>query len=227
MKEDDVLARNKYPEETVQKILEVSHRLFTTKGYDKTSIQDIVDALGMSKGAIYHHFKSKEEILDRLCDNIYQDMDWFCEITSAPGLTALEKLSSMFLFELEDERKVSLDAITAPIVRYNARMILESLHSAIEDVAPSIAAILEEGNRDGSLHVVQPREAAEMVMVLMNIWINPIIFPIEKERFMDKVFFYKHLLDGIGIPLVDERLLDVASRYYDRVCPELTPDDAG
>ena len=55
------MARNKHPEETVAKILDVSMRLFTEQGYEHTTIQDIVDALGMSKGAIYHHFKSKEE----------------------------------------------------------------------------------------------------------------------------------------------------------------------
>ena len=57
------MARNKHPEETVAKILDVSMRLFTEQGYEHTTIQDIVDALGMSKGAIYHHFKGKEEIL--------------------------------------------------------------------------------------------------------------------------------------------------------------------
>ena len=62
------MARNKYPEETVKKILDVSHRLFREKGYDHTTIQDITDALGMSKGAVYHHFKSKEDILDKLTD---------------------------------------------------------------------------------------------------------------------------------------------------------------
>ena len=51
------MARNKYPEETIQKILDVSYRLFLEKGYEHTSIQDIVHAIGMSKGAIYHHFK--------------------------------------------------------------------------------------------------------------------------------------------------------------------------
>ena len=53
------MARNKHPEETVEKILDVSIRLFAEKGYERTTIQDITDALGMSKGAIYHHFKSK------------------------------------------------------------------------------------------------------------------------------------------------------------------------
>ena len=51
------MARNKYPEQTVEKILEVSLKLFSEKGYEKTTMQDIVNALGMSKGAIYHHFK--------------------------------------------------------------------------------------------------------------------------------------------------------------------------
>ena len=58
------MARNKYPELTVEKILEVSQRLFLEKGYEQTTIQDIVDNLGgLTKGAVYHHFKSKEEII--------------------------------------------------------------------------------------------------------------------------------------------------------------------
>ena len=61
------MARGKNPEETRRKILAVSKQLFLEKGYDNTSIQDIVNGLdGMTKGAIYQHFKSKFEILKRL-----------------------------------------------------------------------------------------------------------------------------------------------------------------
>lgn len=50
------MSRNKYPEETVNLILDVSQRLFIEKGYDNTTIQDIIDELGgLTKGAIYHH----------------------------------------------------------------------------------------------------------------------------------------------------------------------------
>lgn len=68
------MSRNKYPEETVNLILDVSQRLFIEKGYDNTTIQDIIDELGgLTKGAIYHHFSSKQDILDavieRLCKN--------------------------------------------------------------------------------------------------------------------------------------------------------------
>ena len=45
------MARNKYPEETVKLILDVSTRLFSEKGYDDTSLQDIINETKLSKGA--------------------------------------------------------------------------------------------------------------------------------------------------------------------------------
>ena len=63
------MGRNKYPEETVAKILDAALELFCVQGYEGTSIQDIVDRLdGMTKGAVYHHFKSKEEIFNAAFD---------------------------------------------------------------------------------------------------------------------------------------------------------------
>ena len=64
------MARNKYPEETVQKILDTAEQMFIQKGYDSTSLQDIIQATGLSKGAIYHHFTSKEDIFYSVCDRI-------------------------------------------------------------------------------------------------------------------------------------------------------------
>lgn len=97
------MARNKYPEETVQKILAVSCRLFLEKGYDHTTIQDITDALGMSKGAVYHHFKSKEAILDRIYDQYYAESGLHAAALDAPGLSGLEKLRKLLLLELTDQ----------------------------------------------------------------------------------------------------------------------------
>ena len=56
------MPRNKYPEQTVEKILNAAAALFAEKGYAHTTLQDIIDATGLSKGAVYHHFQSKEEI---------------------------------------------------------------------------------------------------------------------------------------------------------------------
>ncbi|WP_243027001.1 TetR/AcrR family transcriptional regulator [Thermus albus] len=48
---------------TRDRILEEAARLFTEKGYEATSVQDLAEALGLSKAALYHHFQSKEEVL--------------------------------------------------------------------------------------------------------------------------------------------------------------------
>lgn len=70
------MARNKYPEETLNQILTVSFNLFIEKGYEHTSIQDIINGLGgLTKGAIYHHFKSKEEILQAVIGRLFQGVD--------------------------------------------------------------------------------------------------------------------------------------------------------
>ena len=65
------MGRNKYPEETVAKILDAALELFCAQGYEGTSIQDIADRLGwheFQRGAVYHHFKSKEEIFNAAFD---------------------------------------------------------------------------------------------------------------------------------------------------------------
>lgn len=54
-------------EETRQEMLAVAERLFCTKGYEATSVQDILSVLHISKGGFYHHFNSKEEVLNTLC----------------------------------------------------------------------------------------------------------------------------------------------------------------
>ena len=53
------MPRNKYPEQTVEKILDAAALLFTQKGYQNTTLQDIIDATKLSKGAVYHHFRSR------------------------------------------------------------------------------------------------------------------------------------------------------------------------
>ena len=69
------MARNKYPEVTVEKILDAAQVLFLKKGYDNTTIQDIVDELGgLTKGAVYHHFKSKEEIIGEVVRRVLEQL---------------------------------------------------------------------------------------------------------------------------------------------------------
>ena len=103
------MARNKYPELTVEKILEVSQRLFLEKGYEQTTIQDIVDNLGgLTKGAVYHHFKSKEEIINALGDKMFLSNNPFNVVKEQNELNGLQKIQKAMMLNQEDSERATL-----------------------------------------------------------------------------------------------------------------------
>ena len=208
------MARNKHPEETVEKILSVSRRLFAERGYEHTTIADIVAATGMSKGAFYHHFKSKEDVYDRITDQYYESKDWMRDATKCPGRNALEKMRGLFGFLLSDPAKLDLDKMSVSI-KLNPRLVLLALESTVRDAAPVVEVLIREGNADGSLHVAQPRETAEAFMLLMNMWVG--VFIGDRADFTAKIAFLKSMTDSLGLPILNQELIDVAMRYYDDI----------
>lgn len=219
------MARNKHPEETVEKILSVSHKLFMEKGYEHTTIQDIVAAVGMSKGAVYHHFKSKEDIYDHIADRYYARHDWMRDPSTFPGNNALEKLRGLFAFLLSDPEKLELDKLGTndmAVVSTNPRMVWLALESSVRDAAPLVEELILEGNADGSLHVAQPKETAEAFMVLMNIWVG--VFIGDKKDFQSKISFLKLMTDALGLPIIDDKLVAVTNSYYDQIMSVFAPD---
>ena len=211
------MARNKYPEETVQKILEIAGRLFLEKGYDQTSIQDIVSELGMSKGAVYHHFQSKEEIFNRICSDFYDDNEWFERVKKDKSLNGLQKLQRVFFDSLGNKTKLKMDrALLLPMLE-NPRIVVAQLRESLFETGPIVARLIEEGNKDGSMEVSKPAEAAELLMLLTNIWANPALFSWSREEFMSRVSFIKELTDKIGLPVIDEEVAAVCGHYYEAV----------
>lgn len=208
------MARNKHPEETVQRILDVSYRLFMDKGYDHTTIQDIVDALGMSKGAVYHHFKSKEDILDRINEYYYDEVHWFKDIRLDPGLTGLEKMREILIRQFHDSRKRQLDVLTASL-QTNPRLIALTLSATIEDAAPFMQTLVEEGVRDGSIQVTDPKSFTEALMLLLNMWVG--VFTTDAADFNRKLDFLQAFTAAMGLPLLDDRLREACLTYYEEV----------
>ena len=87
------MAHDMHSGDTERRILDSARRLFAEKGYEKTSIQDILNDLGLSKGGLYHHFKSKEAILDRLnADEWAVTARLLDKLIERKDMSALEKL---------------------------------------------------------------------------------------------------------------------------------------
>lgn len=208
------MARNKYPEETVKKILDVSFRLFREKGYDHTTIQDITNALGMSKGAVYHHFKSKEEILDKISDRYYDEMGWFKTIRLDPGLNGLEKVRQVLTLLLSDPGKLELDQVTMATT-LDPKLVDLTLRSSIHDAAPFLEKLIREGLADGSITIRQPKEFSQSFMLLMNMWVG--MFTEGREDFQSKLEFLREFCEKMGLPILDDALMETCMAYYEHI----------
>ena len=213
------MARNKHPEETVQLILDVAFRLFMEKGYEHTSIQDIINQLGgLSKGAIYHHFKSKEDILVAVTERMTAESNrMLAAIRDRTDLSGKEKFKTIFWESIS--RPVQNDIFTvAPDFHNNPKLLFSLLHDTIEEVAPNyILPIIEQGISDGSIKTDYPKQLAELILLAANVWMNPMIFDSSEEESYCKFMIFRQMLQSFGLDIVDseilERLQELTSIY--------------
>lgn len=215
------MARNKYPEETVRKILDTAERLFIEMGYDRTSLQEIIDETGLSKGAIYHHFASKEDIFYAVCDRIGQrNAEVLSQVRDAPGLNGLEKLRAMFKTSLQPERQAKMFCMM-PYLMDNAKFLATEMRSIFTEVVPCfVDPIIRQGMADGSIHTDHPRELAEAMMLLSDIWLNPIARPTTPEEIVARCALYNCLFNSFGISeLIDREIIDTLVRYAEMAHP--------
>ena len=214
------MARNKYPEETVEKILTVAMRLFLEKGYEKTTIQDIVDQLGgLTKGAVYHHFKSKEEIMDAVTEKMFWDNDPFEKVRGREDLTGLEKMKEVIRLTQEPDWS-SLARQSMPILK-NPKLLAKCIEDNQRIATPRWLALIEEGMADGSIRTEYPREAAELLTLLDTVWMAPTIFPATREEVLHKFRCVGEIFANLGVPIIDEEMLELADKYFQLVPPEL------
>lgn len=203
------MARNKYPEETVNKILDVSMQLFLEKGYEHTSIQDIVNHLGgLSKGAIYHHFKSKEDILDGVMNKLYQnndnELDHLRLLEKDSSMTGLQKLQALFTTALESPRQDDMFQM-APDFLKNPQMLAMQIEGIYTESVPHfVQPIIEEGIADGSIKTDYPKELAEMILLLINIWLIPLVHDEDPSSVTNRFALFQEIMGKMGIEIFDK-----------------------
>ena len=180
------------------------------EGYEHTTLQDIIDDLGgLTKGAIYHHFKGKEEILLAIADRMGEQTEaWMQAIRDDPGLTGAEKLRRMFRASLGNSDQTDL-FVLAPNMLKNPKLMAILLESMMEDVLPNyMEPVLREAVADDSIRTDYPEELGELLLLLSNVWLNPMIYPATPEKTRRRMELYVQLLRSMGLDLLDQELLD-------------------
>ncbi len=214
-------------EHTVKKeaFVDAGLRLLQARGYEQMSIQDVLDAVGASRGAFYHYFDSKQQLLgamvDRIADQALASLE---PMVDDPRLAAIPKFERFFggIASYKTDRKaLMLELIKVWRSDENAVVRDRLRHTMVDRVAPILARIVEQGVTEEVFLVESPRETARILMMLMT-GFQDFATDIYLARQANTISFEdaKHALDSVAhaferilgaapgtIPIVDERTL--------------------
>ena len=158
----------KEAEERKEEILDAAEKLFAAKGFDNTSTGDILGAVGIARGTLYYHFKSKEEILDgvigRMTNRLMQDAK---KIAQNKELPVLERFTKAIM-SLNVESKIGYEVMEQVHRPQNALMHQKMQTTLLAGINPILTELLEEGIEQGICHTQYPESVVEMTMLYAN-----------------------------------------------------------
>lgn len=199
----------KSKQNTRLKILQTALELFSRNGYDKTSVQRIIDGVGVSKGAFYHYFKSKEEVLEAICllhSEELMKIPW--KIVKEKDGNALEKLNKIIRVaqdfknaRIEQRWKLGLALQEQQDAKFQERL----LEISVERAKPWLLILIKQGIEEGVFSTEYPEEVAEWYFQLASILKKSIVKlfsqikknPKALEDIKRKVCFYEDLLERL------------------------------
>lgn len=155
-------------EETKVLILKTSMELFSIHGYDRTPISLILEKTGLSKGGFYHHFNSKEEILDHLAKNrVDQAIEIIDPITKSAGLSAVEKFNKIFaaILAFRSENAQQLLRVYEGYLKNTNLQWKNKIDEYTMSLAlPYYSSIIAQGVEEGIFNTPYPELTAETIV---------------------------------------------------------------
>lgn len=149
-------------------ILDTAQQLFHVKGYEQTTIRDIIGAVGIAKGTFYHHFQSKQDLLDALVERTVQDgLALLAPLVQDQQLPALEKFRRFFIdtgnFKLENRALIET-LLSAMYADENAIMREKMKAASLQRVTPLLTEIIRQGVAEGTFTTSYPEAIGEIVL---------------------------------------------------------------
>ncbi|MDZ4481344.1 TetR/AcrR family transcriptional regulator [Bacillus cereus] len=183
-------------EERRKEILETAERLFLTKGYTKTTVNDILKEIGIAKGTFYHYFKSKEEVMDEIIMRIIkEDVTKAKRIVSNPDIPVLDKLFKILMEQSPKSGDVKEKMIEQFHQPNNAEMHQKSLVQSIIHLSPVLTEVLEQGIEEGIFSIPYPRETIELLLSSAQVIFDDGLFQWKPEEMMRRAKAYIKMME--------------------------------
>lgn len=181
-------------------ILDAAEHLFVTKGFDKTSTNDILARVGIARGTLYYHFKSKEDILNAMIERITETLVGRAgKIASQKEIPLLQRLTeTMMALNLDsDLGHEIMEQVHKP---QNALMHQKMQEHLLAGVIPLLTGMIEEGIAQGICQTDYAAEAAEMLLIYSNTVFDDLVERTEEERQRKIAAFIYHTERLLGMP---------------------------
>ncbi len=153
-------------------LLDCAQALFFSAGYEATTIADIIARAGVSKGGFYHHFDSKEALLEalilRFIEQVLADSQ---DVLAAREMDALARLNAFFARARDWKIGVAphLRPVFDDAFKPESEALFERLMGALKRImAPVLTELIEDGARDGVFQTPDAGLAAEMMLSIMT-----------------------------------------------------------
>lgn len=197
-------------QKTKQRILDAALELFSTQGFEATSIAQIADAVGVRKASLYSHFDSKQDILDRLIESIMEDYakhsvrslaDRIGDELDPDGVVRL--VTEQIRYTVHDEH-VSRARKMLTIEQYRNPQLAElKTKQSYTDVLAFAEALMERLVSEGRLKPLDTQMMAAQFAFPISVWMS--LCDREPER-EDEVFdlIQRHIRQFFGVFKADE-----------------------
>ena len=175
-------------EERRNEILDAAQALFTGKGYNKTTIIDILERVGIAKGTFYYYFKSKEEVMDAIIERMMdKDRTMAQEIALDAGLTPVEKIFNILNAQKPrsgDSKDLLIEQFHSPS---NADMHQKSIARAVTVLAPILEDVVRQGVKEHLFKTDYPRETMEFLILSGQNMFDTSMFQLTPEEMHQKI----------------------------------------
>lgn len=189
----------KEAEERRNEILDISEKLFMRKGFDNTSITDILNEIEIARGTLYYHFKSKEDILDGIIQRLTSKLVGKAEaIAGRKDMTVLQRITAMMraLNVNDDLGNEIMEQVHRP---QNALMHQKMQEQLLAGINPLITGLIQEGIAQGICKTRYPAEVAEMTLLYSNIVFDDLAGHSEEVRYRKITAFIYNLERLLGM----------------------------
>ena len=161
-------------------ILDTAQRLFITRGYQSTSVEDILTQIGIAKGTLYYHFSSKEEILRALIARIADGIAERAGAIAAGPEPAVRKFLAIMSAARVDEPELALaEELHAP---NNAEFHVLTIVETVRRLTPILTGVVEQGVAEGVFSTEHPRETIEILLTSAGMLLDAGIFTGEEAE---------------------------------------------